>query len=99
MFDRLGQAKFFSKLDLKAGFHQIRVAPEDIEKTAFKTKYCHFEFMVMPMGLLIAPETFLSLMNRIFRDHIDDFIVIYLDDILIFSDSREDHLCHLRIVL
>lgn len=99
MFDRLGQAQFFSKLDLKTGFHQIRIAIEDIEKTAFKTKYGHFEFLVMPMGLRNAPATFQALMNAIFRDCIDDFIVIYLDDILIFSDSRQDHLRHLRIVL
>lgn len=99
MFDRLGRAKYYSKLDLKTGFHQIRVNSADIEKTAFKTKYGHFEFLVMPMGLRNAPATFQALMNGIFRDCIDDFIVIYLDDILIFSESREEHLHHLRIVL
>lgn len=99
MFDRLGQAEYFSKLDLKSGFHQIRVAPEDIEKTAFNTKYGHFEFLVMPMGLRNSPATFQTLMNEIFYDHIGNFIVIYLDDILIYSDNREDHFKHLRIVL
>lgn len=99
MFDRLGQARYYSKLDLKTGFHQIRVSPADVEKTAFKTKYGHFEFLVMPMGLRNSPATFQALMNSIFGDCIDDFIVIYLDDILIFSDTREDHLKHLRIVL
>lgn len=99
MFDRLGRAAFFSRLDLKTGFHQIRIAPADIEKTAFKTKYGHFEFLVMPMGLRNAPATFQALMNSIFRDCIDDFVVVYLDDILIFSESREEHLNHLRIVL
>lgn len=99
MFDRLGRARFFSKLDLKTGFHQIRIAPEDVEKTAFKTKYGHFECLVMPMGLRNAPATFQALMNAIFRDCIDEFVVIYLDDILIFSDKRDEHLKHLRIVL
>lgn len=99
MFDRLGRATFFSRLDLKTDFHQIRIAPADIEKTAFKTKYGHFEFLVMPMGLRNAPATFQALMNSIFRDCIDDFVVVYLDDILIFSESREEHLNHLRIVL
>lgn len=99
MFDRLGQARYYSKLDLKTGFHQIRIAPADVEKTAFKTKYGHFEFLVMPMGLRNAPATFQTLMNAIFRAHIDEFIVIYLDDILVFSDSKEEYLRHLRIVL
>lgn len=99
MFDRLGRARFYSKLDLKTGFHQIRINPADVEKTAFKTKYGQFEFLVMPMGLRNAPATFQALMNSIFRDCIDDFIVVYMDDILIFSESRDDHLKHLRIVL
>lgn len=99
MFGRLGRVRFFSNLDLKTGFHQISIAVNDIEKTAFKTKYGHFEFLVMPMGLRNAPATFQALMNSIFRDCIDDFVVIYLDDILVFSDTREDHLRHLRIVL
>lgn len=100
MFDRLGRARFYSKLDLKTGFHQIRINAADVEKTAFKTKYGHFEFLVMPMGLRNAPATFQALMNSIlFRDCIDEFIVVYLDDILIFSESREDHIKHLRITL
>lgn len=98
MFDGLGQAQLFSKLDLKTGFHQIRIAPEDIKKTAFKTKYGHFEFLVMPMGLRNSPATFQTLINSIFRDCIDEFVVVYLDDILIFSDSKEEHMKHLRIV-
>ena len=99
MFDRLGDAKFFSKLDLKVGFHQIRVKPEDIEKTAFKTKYGHFEYLVMPMGLCNAPATFQALMNRLFYDCIDIFLVVYMDDLLIFSNTREDHLRHVEVVL
>lgn len=99
MFDHLGHARYFSKLDLKTGFHQIRICPNEVEKTALKTKYGHFEFLVMPMGLKNAPETVQALMNSIFWDCIDEFLVIYLDDILIFSGSNEDHLEHLRIVL
>lgn len=99
IFDRLGQATFFSKLDLKTGFHQIRIVPGDIGKTVFKTKYGHFEFLVMSMGLKKAPDAFQAPMNSIFRDCIDDFIVVYLDDILIFSETKDEHLKHLRIVL
>lgn len=71
MFDRLGEARYFSKMDLKTGFHQIRVRQEDIEKTAFKTKYGQFEYLVLPMGLCNAPATFQTLMNTIFQDCID----------------------------
>lgn len=99
MFDRLGRAVYFSKLDLKSGFQQIRVAPEDVEKTAFNTKYGHYEFLVMPMGLRNSPATIQTLRNEIFYDEIDDYVVIYLDDILIYSNSREEHLQHLRTVL
>ena len=83
MFDRLGGATVFSKPDLKTGFHQIRVRRDDIEKNAFNTKYGQFEYLVMPMGLCNAPATFQSLMNRIFYDCIDVFLVVYMDDVLI----------------
>ena len=99
MFDRLGAAKYFSKMDLKTGFHQIRVKPEDIVKTAFNTKYGQFEYMVMPMGLCNAPATFQSLMNAIFSDCIDDFLVVYMDDLLIYSKTEEEHLRHIESVL
>lgn len=99
MFDRLGQATFYSKLDLKTEFHQIRVAPEDVENTAFRTKYGQFEFLVMQMGLRNAPATFQSLMNNILHNVIDDFLVVYLDDLLIYSHNKDDHICNLRIVL
>ncbi len=99
MFDMLGDAKVFSKMDLKTGFHQIRVKPEDIEKTAFNTKYGQFEYLVMPMGLCNAPATFQSLMNRIFYDCVDVFMVVYMDDLLIFSKDEKSHLEHLRTVL
>lgn len=99
MIARLGKAKIFSKLDLKSGFHQIRVKNEDIGKTAFGTKYGHYEFSVMPMGLRDAPATFQTLMNLIFSDIIADFVVIFLDDLLVYNDSYEDHLNHMQIVL
>lgn len=99
MFNRLGKDQFFYKLDLKTGCHQIRISPDAVEKTAFKTKYGHFEFLVVAMGLQNAPLTFQALVNSIFRDCIDNLVVIYLDDILVLKDTREDHLRHLRLVL
>jgi hypothetical protein len=96
MFDRLGGAVVFSKLDLKTGFHQIQLRPEDIEKTAFNTKYGQFEYLVMPMGLCNAPATFQTLMNNIFYD---DFLVVYMDDLLILSKNEEDHMRHVERVL
>lgn len=99
MFDQLGSARYFSKLDLKTGFHQIRIRSEDIEKTAFNCKYGQFEYLVMPMGLCNAPATFQGLMNTIFRDLLDDFLVVYLDDLLIFSKTEEEHLEHIQQVL
>jgi len=99
MFDRIGEARIFSKMDLKTGFHQIRVRPEDVEKTAFNTKYGQFEYLVLPMGLCNAPATFQSLMNSIFHDCMDEFIVVYMDDLLIFSKDKESHYKHLEIVM
>lgn len=83
MFDRLVGARYFSKLDLKTGFHQIRVCPEEIEKTAFNTKYGQFEYLVIPMGICNAPETSKTLMNRVFHDCIDVFMVLYMDELII----------------
>lgn len=99
MFDRLGEAKVFSKMDLKTGFHQIRMKPVDIEKTAFNTKYGQYEYLVMPMGLCNSPATFQSLMNHIFHECLDEFLVIYMDDLLIFSKDEESHYRHLETVL
>ena len=79
MFDCLGEARLFSKLDLKTGFHQIRVGPENIEKAAFNTKYGQYEYLVLPMGLCNAPATFQILMKRIFADCIHVFLVVYTD--------------------
>lgn len=99
LLDRLHGAVCFSKIDLRSGYHQIRISEEDVEKTAFKTRYGHFEFLVLPFGLCNAPATFMRMMHDIFHDYLDSFVIIYLDDILVYSRTPEEHLRHVRLVL
>ena len=99
MFGMLGESKWFTKIDLKTGFHQIRVKPEHVEKTAFQTKYGQYEFMVLPMGLCNAPATFSTMMNEVLEGLVDECCTVYLDDILIFSKSKAEHRKHVKQVL
>jgi hypothetical protein len=99
MMDRLRDAKVFSKIDLRAGYHNVRIRDGDEWKTAFRTRYGSFEYLVMPFGLTNAPATFQRFMNDTFADMVDIFVVVYLDDILIFSDNLDEHREHVRKVL
>ncbi|GKC61149.1 putative reverse transcriptase domain-containing protein, partial [Tanacetum coccineum] len=99
LFDQLQGARYFSKIDLRSGYHQLRVHENDIPKTAFRTRYGHFEFTVMPFGLTNAPAVFLDLMDRVCKPYLDKFFIIFIDDILVYSKSKDKHEVHLRLVL
>ena len=99
LFDQLRGAQFYSKIDLCTDYHQLRVREADIPKTAFRTRYKHFELTVMPFGLTNALTTFMDLMHRVFQPYLDLFVIVFVDDILIYSKTEEEHEDHLRIVL
>ena len=99
LLEQLGRARIFTKIDLRGAYNLVRIKEGDEWKTAFRTRYGHFEYNVMPFGLTNAPAVFQHMMNDIFREHLDDFVVIYLDDILIFSKNEEEHEKHVRLVL
>ncbi|SPO22889.1 uncharacterized protein UTRI_01567 [Ustilago trichophora] len=97
--DQLGQAQWFSKIDLTSGYWQIRLKPEDVSKTAFNTRIGKFEFLVMPFGLKNAPSVFQTLVNRVLRPYLDKFVIVYLDDILIYSNTLDEHQEHVSRIL
>nr|GEU61176.1 putative reverse transcriptase domain-containing protein [Tanacetum cinerariifolium] len=99
LFNRLQGSSVYSKINLRSGYHQLRVRDEDIPKNAFKTRYGHYAFQVMPFGLTNASAVFKDLMNRVYKPYLDKFIIVFIDDILIFSPNKEEHANHMRIIL
>jgi hypothetical protein len=99
LFNRMRGARVFSKIDLRSGYHQMKIRPSDIPKTAFSTRYGLYEFIVMSFGLTNAPAYFMDLMHKMFLEYLDRFVVVFIDDILIYSKNESDHEEHLRLVL
>ena len=99
LFDQLKGSGVFSKIDLRSGYYQCRVKEVDVPKTAFRTRYGHYEFLIMPFGFTNAPTAFMDLMNRVFRPYVDQFVVVFFDDILVYYKDAHEHEQHLKIVL
>ena len=99
LFDHLQGSRVYSKIYLRSRYYQLRVQESDVPKTAFRTRYGHYEFLVMPFGFTNAPTLFIDLMNRVFQSYLDRFVIVFIDDILVYSGSPEENLEHLRIVL
>ncbi|GKF44713.1 putative reverse transcriptase domain-containing protein, partial [Tanacetum coccineum] len=99
LFDQLQGSRVYSKIDLRSGYHQLRVREEDIPKTEFRTCYGHYEFQVMPFGLTNIPAVFMDLMNRVWKPYLGRFMIVFIDEILIYSKSRKEHEGHLRLIL
>ncbi|XP_019252863.1 PREDICTED: uncharacterized protein LOC109231675 [Nicotiana attenuata] len=99
IFDQLQGDRVFSKIGLWSGYHHLKIRDPDIPKTTFKTRYGHYEFLLMSFGLTSVPTTFMHFMNSVFQPYLNSFIIVYIDDILVYSRSREDHEQHLKIVL
>ena len=99
LFDQLGGSWYFSKINLRSGYHQLKIWEQDVSKTAFRTCYGHFEFLVMPFGMINVTVAFMDLKNIIFRSYLDRFMVVFIEGILVYSKTREEHSSHMRIVL
>ncbi|GJX21436.1 putative reverse transcriptase domain-containing protein [Tanacetum coccineum] len=99
LFDQLQGSSVYSKIDLRSGYHQLRVREEDIPKTAFRTRYGHYEFQVMPFGLTNTPVVFMDLMNRVCKPYLDKFMIVIIDDILIYSKNKEEYEGHLKLIM
>ncbi|GJT27067.1 putative reverse transcriptase domain-containing protein [Tanacetum coccineum] len=99
LFDQLQGSRYFSKIDLRSGYHQLRVHEEDVPKTAFRTRYGHFEFLVMPFELTNAPAVFMDLMKCVYKLYLDKFIIVFIEDILIYYKIKEEHEVHLKLIL
>ena len=99
MFDQLKGASVFSKIDLRLGYYQLQVKDVDVPKTVFRTQYGHYEFLVMPFGLTNAPAAFMDWMNKVLHPYLDQFVVVFINDILVYSKDAQEHELHLRTVL